>query len=324
MKDMMIGIMASAFFAVTFILNRSMEVAGGSWFWSSSLRFFSMLPLLFLLVLFRKNVKPLWAEILRKPLQWMLWSFVGFVMFYAPLTYSAAYGPGWLIAGTWQLTIVAGTLLSVLFYETVQTKDGPIKVRKKIPLTSLMVSVFILVGIVILQIPNAQSLSGKEVLLGIGPVLVAAFAFPLGNRKMMEVCDGRIDTFQRVLGMTIVSMPFWMVISLIGFIKVGLPPTSQVSQSIIVGVSSGVIATTLLFFATNNVRHHPGKLAAVEATQSMQVIFVIVGEMLVLSIPAPSSMAIFGVAIIIIGMALHSYMSYRLNKVSENTAVRAS
>ncbi|UOR12378.1 DMT family transporter [Halobacillus amylolyticus] len=324
MKDIMIGIMASAFFAVTFILNRSMEVAGGSWLWSSSLRFFSMLPLLFLLVLFRKNVKSLWAEILRNPIHWALWSFVGFVMFYAPLTYSASYGPGWLIAGTWQLTIVAGTLVSVFFYETVQKDNGPTKVRKRIPLTSLMVSMFILVGIVIIQIPNAQSLSGKEILLGIGPVLVAAFAFPLGNRKMMEVCDGRIDTFQRVLGMTIVSIPFWMIISLIGFIKVGLPATSQVTQSIIVGVSSGVIATTLLFFATNNVRHHQGKLAAVEATQSMQVLFVIIGEMIILSIPAPGSVEIFGIVIIIIGMALHSYMTYRFNKISRNTTVKAS
>jgi hypothetical protein len=42
MKEIVIGIFASMFFAVTFILNRSMELSGGSWIWSSSLRFFFM------------------------------------------------------------------------------------------------------------------------------------------------------------------------------------------------------------------------------------------------------------------------------------------
>ncbi len=39
MKAIVIGILASLFFAVTFILNRAMELSGGSWMWSSSLRF---------------------------------------------------------------------------------------------------------------------------------------------------------------------------------------------------------------------------------------------------------------------------------------------
>ena len=42
MREMALGLAASFFFAVTFILNRSMELAGGSWTWSSSLRFFFM------------------------------------------------------------------------------------------------------------------------------------------------------------------------------------------------------------------------------------------------------------------------------------------
>ncbi|ALA71750.1 hypothetical protein GT50_17520 [Geobacillus stearothermophilus 10] len=46
MREMALGLAASFFFAVTFILNRSMELAGGSWTWSSSLRFFFMVPLL--------------------------------------------------------------------------------------------------------------------------------------------------------------------------------------------------------------------------------------------------------------------------------------
>lgn len=36
----MIGIVSALFFAVTFILNRAMELDGGSWLWSASLRYF--------------------------------------------------------------------------------------------------------------------------------------------------------------------------------------------------------------------------------------------------------------------------------------------
>ncbi|MCY8260530.1 multidrug resistance efflux transporter family protein, partial [Bacillus spizizenii] len=50
MKAIVIGILASLFFAVTFILNRAMELSGGSWLWSASLRFIFMVPFLCLIV----------------------------------------------------------------------------------------------------------------------------------------------------------------------------------------------------------------------------------------------------------------------------------
>src|SRR4051794_23469522 len=115
MRYLWIGILASAFFAVTFVLNRSMELDGGSWMWSSSLRYFWMVPFLLLLVLMRRNLVGLWMEMKQHPFQWLLWSFVGFVLFYAPITYAASSGPGWLVAGTWQLTIICGALLTPLF-----------------------------------------------------------------------------------------------------------------------------------------------------------------------------------------------------------------
>lgn len=116
MKAIVIGILASLFFAVTFILNRAMELSGGRWLWSSSLRFIFMVPFLCLIVIMRGTFTPLLLEMRKKPFYWIKWSFVGFVLFYAPITFAAAYGPGWLIAGTWQITIVAGVLLSPLFY----------------------------------------------------------------------------------------------------------------------------------------------------------------------------------------------------------------
>ncbi|MEK5330213.1 DMT family transporter [Lysinibacillus sp. FSL W8-0992] len=312
MKEIALGILASLFFAVTFILNHAMEMQGGSWLWSASLRYFFMLPFLLAIVFYRKGFSQLTNEMKSRPVAWLLWSFVGFVLFYAPITFAAAFGPGWLVSGTWQFTIVAGVLLAPLFVTVIAGKT----VRQKIPLISLLISCVILAGILLIQVPQAQSVPTKNLLLGILPVVVAAFAYPLGNRKMMEVCGGRVDTFQRVLGMTVASMPAWIVMAIYAILTVGLPSLSQVLQSLLVGISSGVIATILFFIATDRVREHQGKLAAVEATQSTEILFVIIGEALLLGIAFPEPIALAGLGIIIIGMLLHSYYTMVLGKKS--------
>ncbi|AOV06228.1 DMT family transporter [Sporosarcina ureilytica] len=307
MREIGIGILSSIFFAVTFILNRSMELSGGSWLWSSSLRFFFMLPFLLVIVYYRKGFAPMKKEMRQQPLPFFLWSVVAFVLFYAPLTYAAAFSPGWLVAGTWQLTILAGVLLTPFFMLTIQTKNGPQNVRQRIPLVSLSITFIILIGVVFIQIPHAQNVTIQTLLFGVLPILFAAFAYPFGNRKMMALLDGRLDTFQRVLAMTMMTIPVWALISIIALVTVGLPSMSQLIQSFIVGVSSGVIATTLFFMATDRVRNDQGKLAAVEATQSTQLIFVILGEMAILGIALPTTLALFGIIVIIIGMSLHSF-----------------
>ena len=130
----------------------------------------------------------------------------------------------------------------------------------------------------------------------------------------MDVCDGRLDTFSRVLGMTIASMPAWMLMAMYALMTVGWPSMSQVINSLIVALSSGIIATVLFFIATDRVRHDQGKLAAVEATQSAEIVFVIIGEMLLLNVALPSTMALIGLAVIIIGMFIHSYHTMLLKK----------
>ncbi|WP_031409609.1 DMT family transporter [Geobacillus vulcani] len=314
MREMAIGLVASFFFAVTFILNRSMELAGGSWLWSSSLRFFFMAPLLFVIVLFRRNIRSVWHDIKRHPRVWITWGTVGFGLFYAPLTYAAAYGPGWLVAGTWQCTIMAGVLLSPLFTKTIETQNGTMSVRRPIEKRALFISLLILFGVVLIQFQQAGRLTWNEMALGVFPVLLAAFAYPLGNRKMIEHCAGRLDAFQRVWGMTMASLPFWLVVALMGWLTSGAPSAGQTMQSFIVAMSSGVIATTLFFIATDRAKGNERKLAAVEATQSAEVMFAVIGEVLFLSAPLPNGWAVVGLAIIIIGICWHSFESTRTVK----------
>ncbi|CEG27304.1 DMT family transporter [Bacillus sp. B-jedd] len=308
MKPIVLGIASTFFFAFTFVLNRSMELSGGHWIWSASLRYYFMVPLLILLVAGRRNLKPLWSEMKKDPPAWLLWSTVGFGLFYAPICFAAAYSPGWLIAGTWLVTILSGSLLAPFFYEM---RNG-VRVRGKIPFKGLGMSAVIIAGVAIMQLEHAKSIGGKEFLFGVVPVLIATFAYPLGNRKMMDVVGGRLDTFQRVLGMTIASLPFWLVLSLYGMMKADLPSKSQIIQSAGVAVTSGVIATVLFFMATDLVRGDMAKMAAVEATQSVEILFALAGEVLFLSAALPSTLSWTGIFLVVIGVGLHSFSSVLL------------
>lgn len=310
LKAILIGILSSVFFATTFILNRSMDISGGSWAWSAALRYLFMIPFLIFIVYIRGNLKLLIKNMTNNLFAWILWSFVGFVLFYAPLTFAASSGPGWLVAGTWQFTIIAGTLLSPLFYDRIHSGEGTKLVRKHIPIKSLGFSLIIFLGIILIQLEQTNGKITKELLLvGMLPVIVGAFCYPLGNRKMMEHCMGEFDTFQRVLGMTLASTPFWIIIAGYGFVISGPPSTSQLLQTFTVAICSGVIATVLFFYATELVKDHTEKLAGVEATQSTEVIFTIIGECVFLSSPVPNTLAIIGVGLIVLGMIFHSFAS---------------
>ncbi|WP_276211192.1 DMT family transporter [Heyndrickxia coagulans] len=309
LRPVLLGVCAAFFFAVTFVLNRSMELSGGSWIWSASLRYILMVPFLLVIVLARKNFQALWAEMKKHPAGWLLWSFTGFVLFYAPLCFSAAYAPGWLVAGTWQITILSGSLLAPFFFKTVETPKGLLKIREPIPFRGLRWSLVILLGVLIMQLEQAGRISFREMMLGVLPVIVATFAYPLGNRKMMELCEGRLDTFQRVLGMTLASLPFWFILSLYGLKASGPPSGNQIVQSGVVAVFSGVIATVLFFRATDLVRGDMQKLSLVEATQSLEVLFALFGEMAILPVAAPSLLSWFGIITVAAGMVLHSLMS---------------
>ncbi len=314
MRPIVIGIFAAFFFAFTFILNRSMDMAGGSWIWSASLRYFFMVPFLILIVIGRKNFKPLLVEMKQRPGAWVLWSTIGFGLFYAPICFSAGYAPGWLIAATWQITIISGSLLAPIFYENVKTEKGTVQIKGKIPFKGLGFSLIILLGIILMQVEQANHLSILSLALGVFPVVVASIAYPLGNRKMMEVCGGRLDVFQRVLGMTLASLPFWFVLSIYELINEGVPSLGQTIQSGLVAISSGVIATILFFHATDLVRGNMQKLAAVEATQSMEVLFAVIGELLLLHAIMPSALSWSGMALVMVGMVLHSYLSNKMVK----------
>lgn len=305
-KALTYGIGSAFFFSFTFILNRNMNISGGSWIWSSSLRYIFMLPILFFIVLTKNQLIDVLKSIKNSPIKWILWSTVGFGLFYAPLSFASEYGASWLVAGTWQITIIAGALMSPLFFKYIETESGIVKVRNKIPKKTLIISSIILIGIFLMLFGEAEHISFLKSFLVIIPVIIAAFSYPLGNRKMMEFCSEDLNTIQRVFGMTLCSMPFWIILSIYGISLVGFPSTQQIFQTFLVAIFSGVIATILFFKATDIVSKDAHKLAVIESTQSGEVIFTALGGIFILNDRVPGVFGVIGIVLVVFGMILNS------------------
>ena len=114
LKLIAIGLLAGLFFSSTFILNRLMSLEGGHWLWSAALRYGYMVLLLMIgLPLFRGG--PSLRALLRLfGRHWKFWTLagsIGFGGFYALICFSADHAPGWVVATTWQLTIIASLVI---------------------------------------------------------------------------------------------------------------------------------------------------------------------------------------------------------------------
>lgn len=291
------GILGALFFAFTFIFNRSMNLSGGSWMWSASLRYLFSLPVLAVLVWRKGELASVLSDIRRSPLTWLIWSTVGFGLFYGPLSLASIYGESWFVAATWQITILAGLLLTPLF-------------GQRVPGKQLLMTLVILLGIILIQIPYFGSGLGSGVVRASLLILLAAFAYPLGNRTMMVHCkEDQLSTTQRVFGMTLMSTPFWVILSVFAVTGAGLPSGGQILQSLIVAVFSGVVATLLFFEATNLVKHNHKQLAVVEATQAGEVLFTLLGGCLFLRDSLPSLLGFLGIAIVTIGIIGNSLLT---------------
>lgn len=295
-KALFEGILGSFFFAFTFVLNRSMNLSGGYWLWGAVLRYLFTLPLMFLLLVKGKKYEPVVKDIKEHTVEWMLWSTVGFGLFYAPLSMASTYAESWFTASVWQFTIVAGILLTPIF-------------GKKVPVKNLLLSLIILAGIFVMQIPEMGKGGQRSIVMALLMITVAAFSYPLGNRKMMQVCNNKFTAIQRVFGMTLCSIPFWLVCGVIALKNAGIPSGGQTLQSFLVALFSGVVATVLFFGATDLVKDNPKQLAVIEATQSGEVIFTLLLGVLVLHDNVPPMTSFIGIIMIVAGMILNSLAS---------------
>lgn len=310
-----LALCSALFFTMTYVLNRSLVAGGGHWAWAVILRYLITLPLLALVLPWQGGLGQLPKELRLYPRPWLLWSSVGFVLFGLPLTWAANSGPSWLVAGSFQSTVLAGPLLAPLIY-----RDE----RRKLAWGSVAVGALILAGVFALQWGHAQGRLQTGDWLAMAAVVFSAFAYPLGNRMVLlhlEHTGTRIGATQRVFGMTLCSWPLWLVLAVTAWFTVGPPGLREALLAGGVALSSGVIATVLFFRATDMVRSEPTSLAAVEAMQAAELLFATVIGACFLDEAWPHGFSALGALMIVIGIALFGWMSGR-SAAGHDEAVR--
>jgi drug/metabolite transporter (DMT)-like permease len=305
-KAIGIGLLASVFFCSTYVMNSFISAGNGHWAWTVSLRTIFMLLILLVILQVKQQLMPLLLILKKQPGMWLFWGSIWFGFVYVLLTAAAEFGPGWLIAGVFQFTIVAGILLSPILY-----KDS----RAKIPVRALLLSILILVGIALMQWSQRNgTYTDAQLISCIVLVLLAAIIWPLANRKLMlfiEERDYQITAMQRVAGTAIGGLPALLLLMGYGYTEAGLPSEQQLLAIVVIAICSGVIGCVLFFKATDMVRSDSAALAAVEATQSVEILSTVVGEVLLLGIAWPNLYGNIGMLLIMGGLILYSIPARR-------------
>lgn len=167
-------------------------------------------------------------------------------------------------------------------------------------------------------------------LFGALPAFIASFCFPLGNQLIWQAAQPKGDSthhtkemsnatskllqkvpqvtspllsnpLHKVWLMSLGSLPMWLVLGFM--VQPPAPSVSQMTISFLVALMAGVLGTTT-FLHARSLAKQPQQLAAVDATQGSEIIFALLGGMLLLHTPMPSGLSFVGIALVIIGLVL--------------------
>jgi len=109
------------------------------------------------------------------------------------------------------------------------------------------------------------------------------------------------NAFNKVWLMTLGSFPFWLVLGT--FIQPEPPATTQLFNTLLVALLAGVAATSIFFYAREQAVTS-SEVAGVDSTQASEVIFALIGGILLLDNAIPSAMGLVGIGLIILGLIL--------------------
>ncbi len=326
------GLIASAFFSTSFVLYQLMSVQGGHWFWSASFRCFFMWLLLSVFILLQNKLNPSKLIALCKLFasHWQFWCVTGGIGLgtYGLLAFAADYAEGWVIAATYLFTVVASLVVLSFFGQSFQKKV-------------IVYSVIVFIGVVLANVGEGLRHSTSQgtdwhalLLFGALPAFIASFCFPLGNQLIWQAAQPKghsthptdaiskaannetskllqkvpqvtspllSNPLHKVWLMSLGSLPMWLVLGFL--VQPPAPSVSQMTISFLVALMAGVLGTTT-FLHARSLAKQPQQLAAVDATQGSEIIFALLGGMLLLHTPMPSGLSFVGIALVIIGLGL--------------------
>lgn len=317
---MFFGLLGAAFFSTSFVLYELMSVQGGHWFWSASLRCLFMWLLLSIVIAIKsfglKELKILFVLFWQYARFWCITGGIGLGT-YGLLAFGADYAPAWVITSTFLFTVVASLFVLAFFGQRFKTK-------------TIICVLVVFIGILFANLGEGIAKPNIDiwqlVLFGALPAFLAAFCFPIGNQLIWQATQNQeaISTvnslrlkllnalpyipsnklsspLHKVWLLSLGSLPLWLVLGLI--IRPPTPSTSQVGMAFLVALLAGVIGTSIFLYARSKATTAT-QVAIVDTTQASEIIFSLLGGMLLLSTPLPSLLSSLGIMLIIIGLIL--------------------
>ena len=109
------------------------------------------------------------------------------------------------------------------------------------------------------------------------------------------------NAFNKVWLMTLGSLPFWLVLGII--VRPDLPETTQLFNTLLVALLAGVAATSIFLYAREQAVTS-SEVAGVDSTQASEVIFALIGGILLLNNEIPSTLGLVGIGLIMLGLIL--------------------
>ena len=109
------------------------------------------------------------------------------------------------------------------------------------------------------------------------------------------------NAFNKVWLMTLGSLPFWLILGMI--VRPELPDIAQVFNTLLVALLAGVAATSIFLYAREQAVTS-SEVAGVDSTQASEVIFALIGGILLLNNAIPSALGLTGIGLIMLGLIL--------------------
>ncbi|WP_230655852.1 multidrug resistance efflux transporter family protein [Psychrobacter sp. I-STPA10] len=290
-----------------------------------------------------QRIGELWQVFRRYWQFWCVTGGIGFGLFYAGICYAADHASGWVVASTFMFTVVASLFVLYAFGRRFDRQVIVYAVMIFIGVVCANISEAMHTATINTTvntpanplIPSTEGLL-QILLFGALPALIAAFSYPIGNQLVWQASHNAaqrhntaattssaqlvsswqrhiptIDTellgngvnnaFNKVWLMTLGSLPFWLLLGVL--IHPNLPSMTQAFNTFLVALCSGVIATSLFLYARGQA-DSTQEVAGVDATQASEVIFALIGGVLLLGTPLPSLLGWIGIALIVLGLVL--------------------
>lgn len=319
LRMMFFGLLGSAFFSSSFVLYELMSVQGGHWFWSASLRCLFMWLLLSVVIVAKslsfKELIGLGALFWRYVYFWCVAGGIGFGT-YGLLAFGANYAPAWVITSTFLFTVVASLFVLAFFGQRFRGK-------------TIVCVLIVFVGILLANLGEGMTKPSTDiwqlVLFGALPAFVAAFCFPIGNQLIWQAGQNRSTTsatslrlkllnalpyvpadklsspLHKVWLLSLGSLPLWLVLGVL--VRPPATSVSQVGMAFLVALLAGVVGTSVFLYARSQAKT-ASEIAVVDTTQASEIIFSLLGGMLLLGTPLPSLPSAVGIGLIILGLIL--------------------